>query len=237
MNVETRLDEVRNEYLRRMTQADSTLLHQVETYTASHTGKMLRPRILLMSAATLGNDHLVSHRTLLLATCVEMLHNASLLHDDVIDHATSRRGQPSVNARWNNAIAVLVGDYHLTQIMQLLSELNDQETTTKVNTVVRSMVEAELLAQELGSQKSEVGDNSDLLPQTTYLKIIDGKTANLFALAAELGNPAYRTFGLHYGRLFQLRDDIADGEATPWTAKLIKEEEHAIKQLDYILNI
>ena len=70
-----------------------------------------------------------------------------------------------------------------------------------------------------------------------YIKIIDGKTANLFALAAELGNPLYRDFGLHYGRLFQLRDDIADGDDNLWTPQLIQQEEHAIKQLDYILNI
>ena len=70
-----------------------------------------------------------------------------------------------------------------------------------------------------------------------YIKIIDGKTANLFALAAELGNPVYRDYGLHYGRLFQLRDDMTDGDGSPWTAQLIEEEERAIKQLEFILNI
>lgn len=238
MNIEARLDEVRNEYLHRITRGDNTLLRQVESYTASHIGKMLRPRMLLSAAATLGIEHLTSRRTLLLAVCVEMLHNASLLHDDVIDHASSRRGQPSVNVRWNNAVAVLVGDYLLTQIMELLSELNDRDITIKVNSVVRSMVEAELLAQELSNvQPDNLIPNTQHLTQNTYTKIIDGKTANLFALAAELGNPAYRDFGLHYGRLFQLRDDIDDGEATPWTAQLIEQEEYAIKQLDNILNL
>ena len=232
MNIEARLDEVRREYLHRMTQGDSTLLREVQTYTTSRMGKMLRPRMLLTAAATLGPQHLASRRTLLSALCVEMLHNTTLLHDDVIDHATSRRGQPSVNARWNNAVAVLVGDYHLTLIMQLLSELDDRDISAKVNTLVRSMVEAELLAQE-------IPPTSDFRPPTSdlYLKIIDGKTANLFALAAELGNPLYRDFGLHYGRLFQLHDDIADGEATPWTAPLIEQEERAINQLENILNI
>ena len=271
MNLEARLDDVRAEYLRRMTQGDSTLLRQVEQYTASHSGKMLRPRILLAAAATQGEACLYSRRTLLLAVCVEMLHNASLLHDDVIDHAATRRGQPSVNAHWNNAVAVLVGDYHLTQIMELLNEVDDRDITCKVNTTVRSMVEAELLAQEIsgewksgrveeytqplchpatmplaqeisGEWKSgRVEEYTQPLchPATMplYIKIIDGKTANLFALAAELGNPVYRDFGLHYGRLFQLRDDMTDGDGSPWTAQLIEEEERAIKQLEFILNI
>ena len=261
MKLEARLDDVRAEYLRRMTQGDSTLLRQVEQYTASHSGKMLRPRILLAAAATQGEACLYSRRTLLLAVCVEMLHNASLLHDDVIDHAATRRGQPSVNAHWNNAVAVLVGDYHLTQIMELLNEVDDRDITCKVNTTVRSMVEAELLAQEIsGEWKSgrveewksgrvEEWKSGRVYPATMplchsstatmplYINIIDGKTANLFALAAEMGNPVYRDFGLHYGRLFQLRDDIADGDGSPWTAQLIEEEERAIKQLEFILNI
>ena len=228
MSIEARLDEVRAEYLRRMTQGNGHLLQQVEEYTTSRLGKMLRPRMLLMAAATLGEEHLCSRRTLLLAVCVEMLHNASLLHDDVIDHDDERRGQPSVNAHWNNAVAVLVGDYHLATIMDILTEVDDREATQRVSHTVKTMVEAELLQQEL---------NTKHLTLNTYQKIIDGKTARLFALAAALGNPEYEDFGLHYGRLFQLRDDLADGEANPWTAQLIADEEDAIKHMDRILNI
>ena len=215
--IEERLQEVRTEYLRRMTDGNGDLLRQVEEYSAGRIGKMLRPRMLLAAAATLGNDHFHSRRTLLLATAVEMLHNASLLHDDVIDRDLTRRGQPSVNARWNSAVAVLVGDYHLVSIMQLLSEIGDNEITKKFNATVKSMVEAELLQQE----KSD-----------DYLRIIDGKTANLFALAAELGNPALRNYGLHYGRLFQLRDDIADGEANEHTRELIGKEEAILQEIN-----
>ena len=228
MNIEARLEEVRVEYMRRMTQGNCTLLRQVEEYTTTRNGKMLRPRMLLTAAATLGEEHLLSRRTLLLAVCVEMLHNASLLHDDVIDRAIRRRGQASVNARWNNAVAVLVGDYHLTLIMELLNELGDSNIIHKVNATVKSMVEAELLQQEVGS---------GMLTSDLYIKIIDGKTANLFALAAELGNPAYHDFGLHYGRIFQLRDDIADDDAIPETEHLLTTEEDAIKQMETILNI
>lgn len=226
MNLEDKLNQVRTEYLRRMTQGDSHLLHEVDCYITSHSGKMLRPRMLLAAAATLGNEVLESKRTLLLAVCVEMLHNASLLHDDVIDRATERRGQPSVNNRWSSEVAVLVGDYHLAQIMQLLNEINDQQAAKHINNTVLQMVEAELLAQE-----------ADTLDAPKYLKIIDGKTASLFATAAALGNPACEYYGLHYGRLFQLRDDIADGEDTPFTQDLIKQEEILLSQAPVTLDL
>lgn len=230
MNLETKqieehLGEVRAEYLRRMTGGDGQLLHQVEEYTTGRTGKLLRPRMLLAAhfRHTFPSSPL-PRCTLLLAVAVEMLHNASLLHDDVIDRDLMRRGQLSVNARWNNGVAVLVGDYHLASIMQLLSEIGDNDIIRKFTDTVKGMVEAELLAQEV----TESHSNSD-----TYLKIIDGKTANLFALAAELGDPACRDYGLHYGRLFQLRDDLADGEATPFTQEIIEKEEKILQEINF----
>lgn len=202
------------------------MLQQVEHYVVAHEGKMLRPQLTLLAAATLGDAVLNSRRTLLMATCVEMLHNASLLHDDVIDHADSRRGRPSVNAQWDSTVAVLVGDYHLAQIMQLLDEANDADASRMVNKTVIAMVEAELLAKETAELSKE-----------RYLRIIDGKTARLFATACALGNPEYEDFGLHYGRLFQLRDDIADGETTQWTDILIKEEENILAAIKHQLPI
>jgi octaprenyl-diphosphate synthase len=229
MNLEPKLEQVRREYLARMSQGDNHLLRQVEDYVSARSGKMLRPRLTLLAAATLGDDHLNSRRTLLLATAVEMLHNASLLHDDVIDRADSRRGQPSVNARWGNPVAVLVGDYLLAQIMNLLDEVDDRNATRLVNRTVIQMVQAELLQQEKLPTTH--------YPLSTYLKIIDGKTARLFATACALGNPLYEDFGLHYGRLFQMRDDIADGEAPSFVNELIEQETQEINNLKYILSI
>lgn len=226
MNLSAKLEAVRAEYLRRMTRGDGDLLRGVERYVSSRTGKMLRPQMTLMAAATLGEEVFNSRRTLLLATCVEMIHNASLLHDDVIDHADQRRGQPSVNAHWNNAVAVLVGDYHLAQIMQLLDEVDDPTAARMVNRTVMEMVEAELMAQEAAEPSRE-----------RYLRIVDGKTARLFATACALGNPDYEEFGLHYGRLFQLRDDAADGETTPWTAELTAQEESFLRAIKPSLTV
>ena len=227
MNLEPELEQVRREYLRRMTQGNSSLLRSVEDYVTSRSGKMLRPRLLLTAAATRGDEALHSRRTLLLATAVEMLHNASLVHDDIIDCADSRRGQPSVNARWGNATAVLVGDWLLAQIMRLLDEVDDRNATRLVNDTVIDMVQSELIQLECPSPIDTV----------TYLRIIDGKTARLFATACALGNPLYEDFGLHYGRLFQLRDDIADGEAPDFAQELIDKETQEINALKYILSI
>lgn len=223
MNLRTKLEEVRQEYLRRMTRGHLPLLREVEDYVTQHDGKMLRPRLTLLAAAERGEAHFDSRRTLLAATCVEMLHNVSLLHDDVIDKAETRRATASVNARWGNGVAVLVGDYLLAQIMQLLDEIDDSAAARRINSTVTAMVEAELLNQQV------IG--GEALTRDTYLAIIDGKTARLFATAAALGNPDYEDYGLHYGRLFQLRDDQADGESTPFTDALIEEEEQILGRI------
>ena len=215
MNLEDSLQQVRAEFMDRMRRGSGHLLLEVETFVTSRTGKMLRPRFTLLAADTLGQAS--SRRTILLATAVEMLHNASLLHDDVIDRSDKRRGKPSVNARWNNSVAVLVGDFLLAQVMRILHEVDEPDTTRRVYQTVEAMVESELLAQETINRPGGQTANQ-------YLSVIDGKTARLFATACALGNPAYEEFGLHYGRLFQLRDDIDDGEATSFTEELIRQE-------------
>lgn len=225
MNLEARLDDIRAEYLRRLAPSDSTLLSLIERHITARMGKMLRPRMLLAAADTLGQGD--TERTTLLAVAVEMLHNASLLHDDVIDNDQTRRGLPSVNSRFGNTAAVLAGDYLLAQVMSILHEVNDSDASRRINRTVTQMVEAELLQLQAGSN----------YPLTTYLKIIDGKTASLFATACALGNPEYEGFGLHYGRLFQLRDDIADHEGTPLTTTLIEQEKEALAAIKHTLQV
>lgn len=221
MNLNNNLDLVRAEYLRRLSLGNGTLLRQIGEHIASRTGKLLRPHMLLAAAATRGPETLNSHRTLLLAVAVEMLHNASLLHDDVLDHATTRRTLPSANALWGNNVAVLAGDYLLAQTMTLLHEADDPDAAQRINNTVKLMVEAELLQHQLLS--GALQPSAEL-----YLQIVDGKTAALFATAAALGNPLYNDFGLHFGRLFQLQDDIADNEDTPYTRTLIQQEKKAL---------
>jgi octaprenyl-diphosphate synthase len=166
-----------------------------------------------LSAGLFGKIGPETHR---MALVVELLHLASLIHDDVIDHDEIRRGRESVNGRWGNSVAVLVGDYLLAQLMKLLDEVDDRNATRRIIQTVTAMTEAELLAQELQA--------TDGNRRSTYLQIIDGKTACLFATACALGNPECYDLGLCYGRLFQLYDDIADGEATVETDTLIAAE-------------
>lgn len=214
MNFSPELNLVQQEYIRRITQGNAPILLEVEHFLASTPGKMIRPKLTLMSAATLAPT--ISQRTLLMAVAVEMLHNVSLLHDDVVDNSPTRRGLPSVANHWGNATAVLVGDYLLAQLMQLLHEIDDKQASSLIAKTVVAMSESELYA--LQSAPSDAA---------SYLRILDGKTARLMATSCALGNPMLEKFGLHYGRFFQLRDDIADGEATPWTAPLVELERDA----------
>lgn len=214
MNFSPELNLVQQEYIRRITQGNAPILLEVEHFLASTPGKMIRPKLTLMSAATLAPT--ISQRTLLMAVAVEMLHNVSLLHDDVVDNSPTRRGLPSVANHWGNATAVLVGDYLLAQLMQLLHEIDDKQASSLIANTVVAMSESELYA--LQSAPSDAA---------SYLRILDGKTARLMATSCALGNPMLEKFGLHYGRFFQLRDDIADGEATPWTAPLVEQERDA----------
>ena len=245
MNLKTRLDDVRAEYLRRLSPTDGTsLLAQIEQHITARMGKMLRPQLLLLAADTLGQAD--SRRTTLLAVAVEMLHNASLLHDDVIDHDDTRRGQPSANARFGNTAAVLAGDYLLAQVMTILYEVDDRDAALLVNRTVNTMVQAELLQMQVNEERKMKNEESSVasadssfftLDSSLYMKIIDGKTASLFACACALGNPLYHDFGLHYGRLFQLRDDIADHEDTPLTASLIEQETAALAAIKHHLPV
>ena len=115
--------------------------------------------------------------------------------------------------------------------MNLLDEVNDHNATRLINQTVMEMVESELLAQEIDGKWQ-----STTMTAERYLRIIDGKTARLFATACALGNPDYEEYGLHYGRLFQLRDDQTDGEDNEFTADLIRQEEAALNALNHRLD-
>lgn len=213
--IEQALSKVVDEYRRRLGQGAVELLRQVDGQLAISMGKMLRPRLVLLSTAILDENLVNDRRTILLATAAEMLHNASLLHDDVVDGSAERRGLPSVNSRWDNRTAILTGDYHLAQVMQIMEEVGDRNATQKLIETVIAMTTAELLQIENHNNVSEMG---------TYSRITCGKTARLMATCCAFGNPELEQFGLHYGMAFQLRDDIDDNESTPFTAQMLENE-------------
>ena len=202
--------------LRRELRHRESFINELAQHSFRIGGKRLRPALLLLSAQAVGevND---AHHTL--AAVVEMIHTATLVHDDVLDEASLRRHEQTVNARWNNQVSVLLGDYLFTHAFYLASTL---ETTFGCRTIGRAtnvVCEGELL------QNAESGNF--LLSREEYLRIIDAKTAELCACCCRLGAhyaggdkqvvSRFESFGRHLGIAFQIADDLLDLEGDEQT--------------------
>lgn len=195
--------------LREEMRSDYPYVNELVRYGAMLGGKRLRPALLLLSARAVGavnRDHWV------LSAVVEMIHTATLVHDDVLDDAVTRRRLATVNSRWDNEASVLLGDFLFTHAFYLASTL---ETTYACRTIGRAtniVCEGEL------RQKGNRGDFS--LDETEYLEIIDAKTAALCACACRLGAfysggdeatvEALTQYGRNLGIAFQIADDLLD---------------------------
>ncbi|MBO4599238.1 MAG: polyprenyl synthetase family protein [Bacteroidales bacterium] len=199
----------RQEYQRR-THSGVPLLDEVEDYLRQYPGKQLRPLLVLLAAKAC-NTFSTNHITI--ATIVELLHNATLMHDDVVDESANRRGHDSVCHRWSNQVAVLCGDYYLAQVMASLHQMDDDTVTDIINSTVCTMCEGEL---------KQLANSNRQLDEACYIDIIGSKTASLIATCCELGaytsdsstpspyRQALHDFGYHYGIVFQMRDDMYD---------------------------
>jgi octaprenyl-diphosphate synthase len=184
------------------------LLDKVTQYIVKRKGKQMRPMFVFLTAKMLGE---IGEKTYDAASLVELLHTATLVHDDVVDDANERRGYFSVNALWKNKIAVLVGDYMLSRILLLSLEKENTELLKIVARSVREMSEGELLQIE----KTRRLD----ITEDIYFEIIKKKTASLIATCCEAGaisvgaNTSADTmyiFGELVGIAFQIKDDIFD---------------------------
>ncbi len=185
------------------------LIDIIARYIIRQKGKRVRPLLVLLSAKVCGE---INERTYRGATLVEILHTATLVHDDVVDDADTRRGLASINAVWKNKVAVLMGDYLLSRGLLLSLEKSDHDFLTSTSNAVKRMSEGELLQ----IQKSRQLD----LDEETYIKIISDKTASLFSACTEIGaasatddtgrHDRMREFGEHVGLAFQIRDDLLD---------------------------
>ena len=185
------------------------LLELIIRYITKKKGKQVRPALVFLSAELCGG---INNRSYIGAALVELLHTATLVHDDVVDEAKKRRGLPSINAAWTNKIAVLIGDYLLAKGLLIAIE-NEEFTFLKATSrTVRRMSEGELLQ----IQKSK----EILLDEDIYFKIISDKTASLMASCCEIGaisatedteiHAVLRNFGELIGIAFQIKDDIFD---------------------------
>lgn len=189
--------------------SDNKIVNFIIRYLLKQKGKKIRPLLVILSSKICGN---VSDRTYRGATLVELLHTATLVHDDVVDEAETRRGFPSINAVWKNKAAVLIGDYLLAKGLMTAVDGNDFDFLRVITNTVKRMSEGELLQ----SSKTRKLNNDE----ETYYKIISDKTASLLSSCCEVGAravtdddtkiTAMRNFGENLGIAFQIRDDILD---------------------------
>lgn len=185
------------------------LLDKIMNYIVKRKGKQMRPLFVFLSAGTCGQ---IKESTFRGAALIELVHTASLVHDDVVDNSNYRRGFFSVNALWKNKIAVLVGDFLLTRGLFLALEHKDYELLAICTQAVKEMSEGELLQME----KARHLDISEEI----YYEVIRQKTASLIASCCAIGASssgadvstveAMRKFGEHVGMAFQIKDDLFD---------------------------
>lgn len=187
------------------------LIDQISTYIIQAGGKRVRPALLLLVTKALANQQETPH-ALEMAAVVEFIHTATLLHDDVVDESTLRRGRETANAAFGNAASVLVGDFLYSRAFQMMIAPNDLRVMQILSDATNTIAEGEVL-QLLNMNDPEVDEAS-------YLQVIRYKTAKLFEASTELGailagtNDVVReqaaAFGRHIGTAFQLMDDLLD---------------------------
>jgi octaprenyl-diphosphate synthase len=189
------------------------LLDKVNYYIYQRKGKQVRPMFIFLAAKMCGE---VTEATYTGASLVELLHTATLVHDDVVDDSYERRGFFSINALWKNKIAVLVGDYFLSKGLLLALEAHQYQLLHIVSAAVKRMSEGELLQMEKARRLD--------IDEAVYFEIIRNKTASLIAAACEVGAAStttdtdliekMRQVGEYIGIAFQIKDDLFDyGEA------------------------
>ena len=185
------------------------LLNSALSHILQRSGKQMRPMLTLLMAKNYGT---VTDTTLYSAVSLELLHTASLTHDDVVDESDERRGQASVNAAYNNKVAVLVGDYILSTSLLNVSYTSNQKIIRYLSNLGRSLAAGEILQLQ--------NINSLEISEESYYKVIDQKTASLFSACASIGALSVgasdedveraKNFGRNLGMVFQIRDDIFD---------------------------
>lgn len=194
--------------------SDVALVENIGHYIVDAGGKRLRPLLVLLAAGASGN---IDSHHITLATVIEFIHTATLLHDDVVDVSSLRRGRPTANAEWGNASSVLVGDFLYSRAFQLLVAIGDIPVMQLLSDTTNRIAEGEVL------QLVRAGDPET--DEASYLDIIERKTAVLFAAACagaarlnqqpEPVTDALYRFGLHLGNAFQLADDLLDYTGDP----------------------
>jgi octaprenyl-diphosphate synthase len=207
--------EAVNGVIRQRLHSEVSLVNQIAEYIISAGGKRIRPVLVLLLANAYGYEGAAHHE---LAAVVEFIHTATLLHDDVVDESSMRRGRQTANALFGNAASVLVGDFLYSRAFQMMVGLDNMRVMQILSDATNVIAEGEVL-QLLNMHDPDV-------TQESYLKVIRSKTAKLFEAAAQLGAlvagandaqvDAAGEYGRSLGTAFQLIDDVLDyaGDAT-----------------------
>uniref|UniRef100_UPI00404B433C polyprenyl synthetase family protein n=1 Tax=Flavobacterium sp. TaxID=239 RepID=UPI00404B433C len=216
------------------------LLNRITYYIVNRKGKQMRPMFVFLTAKMVSNG-LVNDRTFRGAAVIELIHTATLVHDDVVDDSNRRRGFFSINALWKNKIAVLVGDYLLSKGLLLSIDNNDFDLLKIISVAVREMSEGELLQIEKARRLD--------ISEDIYYEIIRQKTATLIAACCALGARSVaveddvlvekmRKFGELIGMAFQIKDDLFDytEEAIGKPTGIDIKEQKMTLPLIYVLN-
>lgn len=205
-------------YFNKTLKSEVPLLKIILNYVLRRKGKQMRPLLVFLTAKLNGP---ISESTFVAATFIELLHTASLVHDDVVDEANERRGVLSINALWNSKIAVLLGDYMLAKGMLISVETRRFDMLGIVSEAVKSMSEGELLQLQKSIKLH--------LSEEDYFRIIKSKTAALIAACTACGTrsvsddsdivASMKEFGENIGIAFQIKDDILDYESSGLSGK------------------
>jgi octaprenyl-diphosphate synthase len=189
--------------------ARSSFVYQVTEHILTRRGKRLRPAFVFLSSGQMAAD---PHKAMLAALAVELIHTATLLHDDVIDVSATRRGQPTVNSRWNNLVSVLMGDYLFSKAFRLLVQADSVDLLEAFSKATERVSVGQLV-------EIQHINNFDI-GEADYFSLIADKTASLFAVSCEAGailagrpegeREKIREFGEKVGVAFQISDDLLD---------------------------
>ena len=206
--VEPFLEAVHKRLASQVKEFDSELIPYAE-YALTSNGKHLRPALVALAAKAMGE---VKDAHITVAVIIEMVHLATLVHDDIMDESTIRRGHPTLAAKWGNEIAVLFGDCLFAQALKLAASFPTPEVCRAVATATNTVCSGEILQTQRRRDFDFSGDE--------YFRVLEMKTAELFALSCELaaflsdGTPAqragFRQFGLAFGTAYQVYDDCID---------------------------
>lgn len=217
------LEEYRQyeEFMKRALHSESAYVSDIMNYIISSRGKGIRPMLVFLCAGMHSKYETLGKRTYLAAMLIEMLHNASLIHDDVVDDSDTRHGKPTVNSRWNAKVSVLSGDYILARSFSLGMQSGQYDIVGYIIGGISDLAEGELMQNEINANQGVSREN--------YFEVIYKKTAVLLGVSCGAGAMATgaspsqvgiaRQIGLNLGMAFQIKDDILDYAPSKQTGK------------------